>query len=86
MGKLLQIGYRFIADALRWTVGRDQVGVLVFQLLQLLHQLVVFEIADFRSREHVIFTVVFTNLLSKCFDLLGDRLNHDGVTPRCSRG
>ena len=45
---------RLAADALRWRIGRDQLGMLRLKPLQLIHQLVEFGVGEFGIVEDVI--------------------------------
>ena len=58
MSDLRQMVDRPVADALRRTVGGDQLGMLRFQIAQLTKQAIVFQITDFRFRRHIVLVVV----------------------------
>src|SRR4029077_1581323 len=60
---------RLAADALRGRVGRDQVGVIGFQLLQLIHELVELGVRNFRRVEDVVQIFVAADFFPKRFDL-----------------
>ena len=79
MSDLLEAFQRPAADALSGRVRRDQVGKLGFQVLQLLVELVVFQIGDRRLGQHIITVIVLANLLTQAGDsLLGFGLGHRG--------
>ena len=63
---------RLAADALGGRIGRDQFWDARFQILQLLHQLVEFDVADLGIVENVIEILVVANFLAQRFDLLFD--------------
>ena len=71
MRHLRQLLDRLVADALRGAVGRDQFGVLGLQLLEPLHQAVVFQVADFGRRLDVVLVVVVADLVAKRGDFGG---------------
>jgi hypothetical protein len=52
-----------LADALRGAVGREQLRMRGFELLQLVHQPVVLQVRNFRRRLDVILVIVMTNQL-----------------------
>ncbi|SAJ28081.1 Uncharacterised protein [Enterobacter cloacae] len=54
MAHLAESAQRFRADALRWGIGRNQFGVLRFQLAQFTHQAVIFRIRHFRCVHNMI--------------------------------
>jgi hypothetical protein len=60
------------AHALGWRIGSEESWVLSFQILQLPHQLVVVEVADFGIVEDIIEILVVANFLAERFDLLFD--------------
>ena len=60
---------RFVADALRGAVGRDEFGVRGFQLAQPLDQPVVFEVRDLGRGLDVVLPVVAPDLLAQPLDL-----------------
>ena len=66
---------RLAADALRGRVGSDQLRMLGLEILQLLHQLVEFEVADLRLVEDVIEMFVMANRVAQRFDLGGSIFN-----------
>ena len=57
------------ADALRGRIGRDQLGMLSFELLQLVHELVELGVGDLRIVEHVVAVFVVPNFIAQRFDL-----------------
>ena len=63
---------RLAADALGGRIRAYQRWVLGFEVLQLLHQLVEFGIADFGIVENVIEIFVVADLFAKGFDLFFD--------------
>ena len=65
MDDLLQLADGRRADTLRRRVGRDEVGMLFFERLQLAHQPVVFRVGNFRIVEDVIAVVVVLDLLTQ---------------------
>ena len=62
-------GDGLVADALRRRVGRDQLGVLGLERLQLAEQRVVDVVADLRVVEDVVAVVVVRDLLAQLGDL-----------------
>jgi hypothetical protein len=54
---------------LRWTVRSDELRMLCFKLLEILHELIVFTIGDLRSVPNVVEVIMTTNLVSEFFDL-----------------
>src|ERR1700690_4022792 len=56
---------RLPPNALRGRIRRDQLRVLRLQILQMLHQLVEIEIADFRLVYHVVQIFVAADLLAE---------------------
>lgn len=60
------------AYALGWRVRRDQLGMLRFEVFELLGQLVEFEVADFGLVEDEIEIFVMTNQIAEGLDLLLD--------------
>ncbi len=65
---------RLAADALGGRVGRDQFRMLSFELLELVHELVEFGVANFRIVEHVVAIFVMADFFAQRFDLLFDLL------------
>ena len=76
-----QFADRLIADPLRGAVGRDVVGMLLFQALELGHQAIVVEIADLGRGEHVVLAVVKTDLLAQFLDALLCAVAHASPSP-----
>src|SRR5215470_13686796 len=64
---------RLAADALGGRIGRNQLGVLLFQSFQLVHQLVKFGVGDFGSVEHVVEVLVVADLFAEGVDLFVER-------------
>ena len=60
------------AYALGGRIGRDQRGMLGFEVLQLLHQLVEFGVADFGIVEDVIEIFVVADFFAQSLDLFFD--------------
>ena len=60
----------FSANPLGGRIGRDQLGMLGFELLQLVHQLVEFSVADLRIVKNVIAIFVVPDLVAERFDIL----------------
>jgi len=72
MNKLWKTLSGTATDTLRRAVGRDQLGMLLFKLPQLLDQLVVFTIRNFRIVLDVVEILVPANFFTKVFDRLFD--------------
>ena len=66
---LQQFAHRLVADPLRGAVGRDQLGMGRFKLLEPLHELVVFAVADLRRGGDVVEVIMTANLVAKAGDL-----------------
>ncbi len=64
---------RLVADALRGAVGRDQLGMLGFELLEPLDEPVVLAVGDFRGRLDVVLPVVVADFLAEPGDFRGGR-------------
>jgi len=64
-----------VADPLRGTVGRDQLGMRGLELLQPLDQPVVLKVGNLRGRFHVILPVVAADLFTEPGDF-GGRVRH----------
>ncbi len=73
---LPQLAHRLVADPLRGAVGRDQLGMGRFKLLEPLHELVVFAVADLRRGGDVVQIVVTADFLAKRGDLGSWGLGH----------
>ena len=78
---LVQLGDRLVADPLRGAVGRDQLRMLGFQVLEPLQQAVVFQVADFRLGLDVVLAVVIADLVPQAFDFLLRMLAHRDQLP-----
>ena len=63
---------RLGTNALSWGIGRNELGMLRFELLQLAHQAVVFGVGDLDIVKRVISIIVVPNLVAQCLDFLGD--------------
>jgi hypothetical protein len=68
---LLKSFARRAAHALRGGIGSEQLRVLVFQLLELAHQLVEGRIGNFRVVGHVIEVFVAPDFIAQAFNFLG---------------
>ena len=66
----MQLRDRAIADPLRGAVGRDQLGMLRFELLEPLEQPIVLSIVNLGRRLDVVFVIVMADLLAELFDLV----------------
>ena len=62
---------RLIADALRGAVGRDQLGMVGFELLEPLDEPIVLGVGNLRRRLDVVFPVVAADFLAKPGDFRG---------------
>ncbi len=62
---LRQFADRLIADPLRGAVGRDQLGMGRFKLLEPLQELVVVAVADLRRRLDIVLQVVVADLVAE---------------------
>ena len=60
----------FVTDSLCRRIGADQLGVLLFNRLQLPHQSIVFGVRYLRVVEHVISIVVMPNLIFERIKLI----------------
>ena len=67
MADFLEPVSRFGSRALRRRIGPDPIGVFSLNFFQLIHQLVVFRIADDRRIEHMIPIIVLVDLSFKFF-------------------
>ena len=74
---------RLVADALRGAVGRDQLGMLGFELFQLLDEPVVIGIGDLRGRLDVVFPVVAADFVAKPGDFGGGRMDRNARSISC---
>ena len=77
MFELDKVRNGLLTDPLSRTVSRDTLGMLFFERDQLLHQSIVFKIANFRCRFRIVQAVVVANLLSKDRDLSLNIRVHD---------
>src|SRR3984957_711888 len=64
---------RLAADALRGRVGRDEIGMLLLDLLQPVHQRVVLRVSQLRRIEYVVEMLVVTKLIAQLLKLLVGR-------------
>ena len=71
-----EFGHGLAADPLRRAVGRDEVGVLRLEGLELRDEPVVLEVADLRRRLDVVLAVVPPDLVAEPGDRLGSGLTH----------
>ena len=60
---------RLASDALGGRIGRHQFWMLVFELLQLNHELIEFGVGKFGIVEDVIAVFVVADFIPQCFDL-----------------
>jgi hypothetical protein len=67
---------RLAAHALRRRIGRQQFGVLRFQIAQLPHQRVIFGIADFGLVQHIVQALVMAQRFPQLLDLSGNIFRH----------
>ena len=72
----VQLRNRCVADALRGTVGRDELGMRRFEFLQPIEQAVVLEIADRRRGVDVIGAVVRADFGAEGVELLLNVVGH----------
>jgi hypothetical protein len=55
---------RFAADALRWGIGREEIGMLGFERLEAAHAFVVLGVGDLRAIEYVVKVLVVMEFLA----------------------
>ncbi len=69
----LKSGARLAAHALRRRIRRDQLGMLRFERLELIHQLVVAGVGNLRIIQDVVEVIVPVNIVAQALDFLSRR-------------
>ena len=70
MFHLCELLIEVAAYTLRWRVGVCHVGMARFEVLQLVHERVKFEVGNVGTIEHIVFVVVLVQLLAQLYDAL----------------
>ena len=69
----LQLGLHIAANALRGRIMCDEIGILLLQVDQLLHEPIVLPVGNHRTRLFVVLPVVEADFLAELSDALGGR-------------